>query len=177
MNRREFLAEVAVVALGGVALGSRPLVEKEASRPKPISNYTFCATIARADVPNGNKRIYPREVLEQAVRVFQADHKKHRSLVGELGLPNEPSIIHFQNASHVITDLRMQDDYLVAEIEVLDSPCGRVLRTMLETNSEIVAFRTRGVGNGHTDGGNYIIGESYKLITIDALPAKEAVSI
>ena len=91
-----------------------------------------------------------------------------RGLVGELDHPTD-SIIHFEKCSHVITKLWWEGNNLMGEGEILNTPHGRILKSLLSDGVR-VGISSRGVGNGRTDeNGILIIGESYKLITFDAV--------
>ena len=93
---------------------------------------------------------------------------KHRGLVGELDHPTD-SIIHFENASHLVTKLWWEGQTLMGEGEVLNTPSGKLLKSLIEAGVR-VGISSRGVGNGQTnDDGVLVIGESYKLITFDAV--------
>jgi hypothetical protein len=57
----------------------------------------------------------------------------------------------------------------MGEGEVLDTPSGKVLRSLINSGVR-VGISSRGVGNGSTnEDGVLVIGESYKLITFDAV--------
>src|SRR5690606_23895587 len=92
----------------------------------------------------------------------------HRGLVGGWDHPTD-SIIHFEKASHVITKLWWEGNDLMGEGEILNTPHGRLLRSLLNDGVR-VGISSRGVGNGKVDeNGILVIGESYKLITFDAV--------
>lgn len=122
--------------------------------------------ILEADKPTKCKRIYPREILEQNVARLQAA-VEGRGLMGEIEHPGD-SIIHFANVSHLITKLEMQDDKVIADIETLDTPCGKILEGLLKDGVD-VQFMPRGVGNGQVNENEILVVDSYKLITIDAV--------
>jgi hypothetical protein len=137
--------------------------------------------VARADRPNGNKRIYPLSVLQRVV-ADSADAVAHRQMIGQLGMPAD-SIIHFSQASHIVRSLKLSDFgpqigwQLIAEIELLATPCGVILKKLLASPGQ-VAFRTAGVGHGKiNDDGILVIDDSYKLVGVHAVPAKDAVWI
>ena len=88
------------------------------------------------------------------------------------------AIVSLANVSHIINRLKMVDDYMVGDIEVLNTPSGRVLQRLLESSLDSVAFRTQGIGNGTVnDDGILIIRDNYKLISIHALSITDAVTI
>lgn len=82
---------------------------------------------------------------------------------------NCDSIIHFKEASHVITNLYWDGNKLMGEGEILNTAHGRQLKALLQDGVR-VGISSRGVGNGKVnENGILVIGESYKLITFDAV--------
>ncbi len=82
---------------------------------------------------------------------------------------NCDSIIHFANASHKITKLWWEGNTMMGEGEILNTPHGKVLQELVKGNVRI-GMSSRGVGNGKVnEDGILVIGESYKLITFDAV--------
>ena len=81
---------------------------------------------------------------------------------------NSDSIIHFEKASHLITDLWWEGNVLMGEGEILPTPHGRILESLIKSGVR-VGISSRGVGNGQVRPGDgvLVIGESYKLITFD----------
>lgn len=127
----------------------------------------FRGKFQEANAVNKNRRMYPEGVLKANVeRLMEAI--THRGLVGELDHPTD-SIIHFENASHLVTKLWWEGQDLMGEGEVLGTPSGKLLKSLIEAGVR-VGISSRGVGNGQTnDNGVLVIGESYKLITFDAV--------
>lgn len=162
MDRRTFLAEV--VAVGGLSFAG-------VAPASPDNNkVVWRGIINRADVVNSNKRLYPREVLENAVANFKK--LPPRTLVGELGMSGD-SIIHLSKASHVVTELELHGQDVIAECEALETPSGFILKRMIKEG--VVAFRSSGVGSGQVDEkGVYVIGSDYRLISINAVSVDEA---
>lgn len=127
----------------------------------------FRGKFQEAESVNKNKRMYPRKILAENVERLQSI-VKNRGLIGELDHP-ENSIIHFEKASHVITKLWWENNVLYGEGDILDTPHGKILKTLLN-NGVRVGVSSRGVGNGNVDeNGILVIGENYKLITFDVV--------
>lgn len=127
----------------------------------------FRGKLQEAECVNKNKRMYPFSVLDENVQKLQ-EIVKSRGLLGELDHPTD-SIIHFKDASHVITRLWWEGNILMGEGEILPTAMGRQLRALLEGNIRI-GMSSRGVGNGKVnENGVLVIGEGYKLITFDAV--------
>lgn len=127
----------------------------------------FRGKFQEAEAVNKNKRMYPYKVLDNNVKGL-GDIIEHGGLVGELDHPTD-SIIHFANASHKITKLWWEGNTLMGEGTILNTPMGKVLSSLINSGVR-VGISSRGVGNGKVnEEGILVIGESYKLITFDAV--------
>jgi len=127
----------------------------------------FRGKFQEAEAINKNKRMYPYDVLDENMSRLQ-EALSDRRLIGELDHPTD-SIIHFANASHIVTKLWWEGNILMGEGEILNTPHGKVLKALIEDGVK-VGISSRGVGNGKVnEDGILVIGESYKLITFDAV--------
>ena len=126
--------------------------------------------IVKANMPNKNNRIYSKEILRKIVEDFEK--LPDRTLMGQLGM-SEDSVVHLANVSHLVKNLYMSDqDELLADIEVMNTPSGVKLVEMIDQGN--VVFRMQGVGNAESVDGNNVIQENYKMITINAILAEDA---
>jgi hypothetical protein len=131
---------------------------------KPIK---FRGKFQEAEAINKNKRMYPFAVLDMNVKRL-SESMRSGGLCGELDHPAD-SIIHFANASHKVTKLWWENNTLMGEGIILSTPAGRILRALINDGVSI-GISSRGVGNGKVnEEGVLVIGESYKLITFDAV--------
>lgn len=127
----------------------------------------FRGKFQEAEAVNKNKRMYPKDVLDENVRRLQKAVEE-RQLIGELDHPTD-SIIHFANASHIVSKLWWEGNVLMGEGEILNTPSGLILKNIIDGGVK-VGISSRGVGNGKVnEDGILVIGESYKLITFDAV--------
>jgi hypothetical protein len=127
----------------------------------------FRGKFQEADAVNKNKRMYPHNILDENMQRLQ-ETIDDGGLVGELDHPTD-SIIHFANASHKITKLWWEGNVMMGEGEILNTPHGKVLQALINDGVR-VGISSRGVGNGKVnEDGILVIGESYKLITFDAV--------
>ncbi len=134
---------------------------------------TRAVFLMETDKPTFSKRIYPRAVIERAIGALEPVIAA-RGLMGHLDHPPD-SIIHLSLVSHLITKLELIGNELWAEIEVLNTPHGRVLKSLLEADADVV-FATTGVGSGRCNESlDLVVSDSYKLITVNAV-AKDGVS-
>ena len=127
----------------------------------------FRGKFQEAEAINKNKRMYPFDVLSENISRLK-ETINDRRLVGELDHPAD-SIIHFSNTSHVVTKLWWEGNVLMGEGEILNTPSGMILKNLIDGGVK-VGISSRGVGNGKVnEDGILVIGESYKLITFDAV--------
>ena len=127
----------------------------------------FRGKFQEAEAVNKNKRMYPRTVLESNVQRLE-EVINVGGLIGECDHPTD-SIIHFINASHKINKLWWEGNTLMGEGVILDTPNGKLLKSLINCGVRI-GISSRGVGNGKVnENGILVIGESYRLITFDAV--------
>lgn len=128
---------------------------------------TFRGKFQEAEAINKNKRSYPYAVLDENVKKLQ-EAIRDRRLIGELDHPSD-SIIHFANASHIVTKLWWEGNTLMGEGQILNTPYGKILKALINDGVKI-GISSRGIGSGKVnENGVLVIGESYKLITFDAV--------
>lgn len=142
-------------------------IELELSESTETGRTKFRGKFQEAEAVNKNKRMYPFNVLQENVdRLTEA--VADRRLVGELDHPTD-SIVHFATASHLVTKLWWEGNVLMGEGEILNTPHGKILKALINDGVQ-VGISSRGIGNGSTnEDGILVIGESYKLITFDAV--------
>lgn len=104
-----------------------------------------------ADVVERNGRMYPQAELEKAVTKFQEKVKNQQGVLGILGEPEHAGKINLYEISHAVTNVRMEDDKMVADLKVLDTPNGKILKQMLEAGAS-PQFSVSGYGSVRDDG-------------------------
>lgn len=129
--------------------------------------WKFKAKLQEADAVNSNNRIYPKGILDKNVNAL-AESIKNGGVLCELDHPND-AIVHLKDASHVIKNLYWEGNNLMGEGVILDTPQGRVFKTLLD-NGIRVGISSRGTGNGKVnEDGKLVVGDNYKLISFDAV--------
>lgn len=127
----------------------------------------FRGKFQEADAVNKNRRMYPFDVLKSNLDRLNETISSN-GLIGELDHPTD-SILHFNNASHKVTKLWWEGKTLMGEGVILNTPSGKILKALINDDVRI-GISSRGVGNGKVnEEGILVIGESYKLITFDAV--------
>ena len=104
------------------------------------------ACVQEADKVNKNGRFYPRKVLDSAVKAFQS--KLGKRAYGQLDHPQLKQ--QLRDTSHIVTKLfwdTANDKKLHAEMLILNSPSGEVLKEIVRANGK-PGLSSRGQGLG-----------------------------
>lgn len=132
---------------------------------KANSSMKIRGVFQRADEANANKRIYRKSILENSIKSLKP-LIEGRMLVGELDHP-DANIVRLQNASHVITNLKMVGNEMIGEAEILSTPAGQVVKALISDGVKIgVSSRGMGTISEDKDGVKYV-NEDFKLVTFD----------
>jgi len=148
--------------------GELRLVEsKEKRRPGVLAVVEGVFFVA--DKPSRNGRLYPRELWENVLS--SPDLKRmlqNRLLFGTVGHVEEQldDLIREGKVSHVVTDLKiMPDGRGWGRAEILDTPVGRVLKTLLESGSKLsVSSKAYGEYEGQTGEGYWRVSPNSFLL-------------
>jgi len=120
----------------------------------------------KADTPNGNRRVYPRGILEGAIR-STAQLVTEGRMLGELDHPDDAKI-HLDKVSHKITKLNMDltNGFVFGEAEVLQTPAGKILESLIKSGVKL-GISSRGFGSVKDVNGLNEVQEDFKLVTFD----------
>jgi len=117
-----------------------------------------------SETQNGNGRVYPHMILEREVKNYSKMVNERRAL-GELDHP-DTSVINLANASHLVTEIWMQENKCMGKIEVLNTPSGNILRNLVE-NRIPLGISSRGMGSIREENGTTIVEDDFQLICFD----------
>lgn len=126
----------------------------------------FKGKMQEAEAINKNGRRYSKKILSENVDRLKGTMSDRR-LCGELDHPTD-SIVHFSAASHLITKLWWEGNNLMGEGEILNTPNGKILKSLLADGVKI-GISSRGVGSGKEENGVLEISDNYRLITFDVV--------
>ena len=121
---------------------------------------------SEAEKVNGNKRIYSKDLLERECKKLGTMIAERR-LVGELDHPAS-EVVSLSNASHLVTDLKWENNKIIGEAEVLNTPSGKVLQELLKSGVQ-VGISSRATGSLEQDMHEdcYRVQDNLKMITWD----------
>lgn len=120
--------------------------------------------IQKANTLNQNGRIYPRAILEREVMNYQKLIQENRAM-GECDHPDS-SVVELKNVSHVVKEAYMQGDIVYGSIEILDTPSGKIIQSLIESGVTL-GISSRGVGSTQKQGSTQIVQDDFQLICFD----------
>ena len=157
----KLLREYYELCEGGVC---QDLLTEDEKRFVASGGMMLSGKLQEADVQNGNGRVYPHKVLMREVENYKKLVKENRAL-GELDHPDD-SVINLKNASHMVTDIWMEDKAVMGKVKVLNTPSGQVLKSLVESGVKL-GISSRGMGSVSEGGGNVVVQEDFQLICFD----------
>ena len=120
------------------------------------------------DTLNENKRIYPKQVIDGAVKKF-SESIERRTATGELNHPasGNPSI-NLANVSHLITSLKENTStkHYIGKAKLLETPSGMIARNLLDGGVNL-GVSTRGLGSVKNINGVNEVQSDFMMNTID----------
>jgi hypothetical protein len=145
--------------IGRIFLESPTLVEEDLRSIKRISSTKVVmeAVLQDVDTLNRNKRVYPKKVIEEALKhPFVVEKLKTKSLLGESNHPPPGSSIQRQmnvdmnNVSHVIKEVYWDPKnpkILLGRVETAGTQIGKNLAGLILENGMQCSFSMRGAGD------------------------------
>jgi len=161
MNDKVLLREYYEMCPDGACLDV--LTEEEKKKSANGTIY-MVGMIQAAESLNGNRRVYSKPILEREVNNYLKLCRERRSL-GELDHPDD-SVVNLKNVSHVVTDIWWQGNNVMGKIEVLNTPSGNILRSLVKSGVPC-GVSSRGVGSIRESNGKTIVEDDYQLICFD----------
>tara|TARA_Y100000034_G_scaffold113981_1_gene149584 strand:+ start:836 stop:1441 length:606 start_codon:yes stop_codon:yes gene_type:complete len=134
------------------------------SKEKNGGKIMMKGVLQKADTLNQNGRLYPSSILEREVRNYQKFIRENRAL-GECDHPDS-SVVELKNVSHIIREAYMDGDICYGTIELLDTPCGKILQSLVEAGVTL-GISSRGVGSTTSEGDYQVVQDDFQLICWD----------
>ena len=138
------------------------LIEKKENGEK---KYIIEGVFAQADTKNRNGRIYPRDVMEQAVATYVDTQVSKDRAVGELNHPEGPTV-DLDKVSHKITELKIEGNNVMGRASILNTPNGMIVKGLLDGGVQL-GVPTRGMGSLARQGDAMVVKNDFVLNTVD----------
>jgi hypothetical protein len=120
-----------------------------------------------ANVVNRNKRYYPLELMTKAVNSYNEEYIKPNRGVGTLGHEDTPTITP-DRISHRVISLEQKDNIFMGKALVLNTPCGNIVKNLLEGGVKI-GVSSRALGSIVEQNGVNVVQPNLSILCIDAV--------
>ncbi len=127
--------------------------------------YNIEGIFAQAEGKNRNGRIYPMQVMENAVGKYSKDQVSKGRAVGELNHPEGPTV-NLDKVSHKINDLTFEGNDVMGKAQILDTPMGNIVKGLLEGGVQL-GVSTRGMGSLEQRNNAMYVKDDFMLNAID----------
>lgn len=117
----------------------------------------------RAELVNGNGRMYPLSIMEKEVDRYNKNYIKEGRAFGELGHPDTPKI-NLERTSHLITSLVREGNDFIGKARVMDTPYGKIVQNILEAGGKL-GVSSRGLGTLKENNGVNVVQNDFELRT------------
>lgn len=107
--------------------------------------FIVSGVLQRANAKNQNSRVYPKEILEREIEKYKGREIRENRAYGELDHP-ESSVVELKNTSHIIRDVWWNGDDVVGQVEILNTPAGKILQELVKAGCT-VGISSRGMGS------------------------------
>jgi len=133
-------------------------------------NFYMKGIFIQGGIRNHNGRVYPVNEIRKAVESINDSIKKDAGVLGECDHPQELQI-HLDRVSHKITDMWMDGANGYGKLQILPTPCGNIIKTLLECGVKL-GVSSRGSGNVNDDGEV----SDFDMLTVDIVAKPSAPS-
>jgi hypothetical protein len=120
-------------------------------------------------VQNANKRVYPVNEIQKAVKSINEQITSGLSVLGEVDHPDDLKI-NLDRVSHMITEMWTEGDDGYGKLKILPTPSGNIVKTMLE-NGVKLGVSSRGSGNVREGSGDV---SDFEIVTVDIVAQPSA---
>ena len=137
----------------------------EAKDKNGKKQYMIEGVFMQANQKNRNGRIYPKNVMENAVDKYMTEQVSKGRAVGELNHPDGPTI-NLDKVSHKITELKWQGNDVVGKAQILNTPMGKIVEGLMDGGVRL-GVSSRGMGSLVNKGGVNYVNDDFQLATVD----------
>jgi hypothetical protein len=120
--------------------------------------------LQKANTLNQNGRVYPKQILEREIRNYEKLIRENRAF-GELDHANEP-IVNMKNISHVIREIWMDGDVVYGNVEILDTPCGKIIEAIIKAKCK-PGISSRALGSLQRENNVNVVQDDLQIICWD----------
>jgi hypothetical protein len=132
----------------------------------PNKPFRVRGLVQRKGTINQNGRSYPDRVLEKSTQDYINTFVRQTRALGELDHASD-EVVNLKNVSHNIVDLKWNGNDLIADIDVLTTPSGNILRELFKCGIS-VGISSRGTGSvKKISESTVVVNDDYSIICWD----------
>lgn len=119
----------------------------------------------QAEKKNRNGRVYPKKTLLDEVKRYNKEYVQKNRAMGELGHPEGPTV-NLERVSHIINDLREENDNIIGKAKILETPYGKIVKNLMDEGAKL-GVSSRGMGTLKERGGVNEVQKDFMLSAVD----------
>jgi len=116
--------------------------------------------------PNRNNRVYPMEILREAVKTYTENFINSKRSLGELNHNSIPGV-DLTKVSHMITSLKENGNYFYGKARILNTPMGKIAQGLID-EGVVLGVSSRALGSVKpTNEGYSVVGPDLVINCVD----------
>jgi hypothetical protein len=116
--------------------------------------------------PNRNNRVYPMEILREAVKTYNENFIQSKRSLGELNHNSIPGV-DLTKVSHMITSLKENGNYFYGKARILNTPMGKIAQGLID-EGVVLGVSSRALGSVKpTNEGYSVVGPDLVINCVD----------
>jgi hypothetical protein len=116
--------------------------------------------------PNRNNRVYPMEILREAVKTYTDNFINSKRSLGELNHNSVPGV-DLTKVSHMITSLKENGNYFYGKARILNTPMGKIAQGLID-EGVVLGVSSRALGSVKpTNEGYSVVGSDLVINCVD----------
>ena len=140
------------------------LEEKNSKEPGKLciqGPYMVCNEV------NKNQRVYEKTDMEREVNRYVKEMVNTQRAMGELNHPTSAEV-NLERACHIVTNLKMEGNYVIGKSQVLSTPMGQLVRSLVNDGVK-VGMSSRALGKLNEESGGVNRVTDMRLIAVDCV--------
>jgi len=116
---------------------------------------------------NKNQRIYSKDDMVKEVSRYVKEMVEPKRAMGELNHPTSAEV-DLERACHIITNLKVENNYVMGRSQVLSTPMGQIVRSLINDGVK-VGMSSRALGKLNEEAGGINRVTDMRLVAIDCV--------
>jgi len=139
----------------------------EEKNPKEPSKLFISGPYMMCETVNKNLRKYNKDDMSREVGRYVKEMVEPKRAMGELNHPTSAEV-NLERACHMVTELRMQDNFVYGKSQVLSTPMGLLVRSLINDGAR-VGMSSRALGKLVEEKNGINLVQDMRLIAVDCV--------